>query len=229
MPSESQRRFEPAEDANERATEIVRAALRSQSPSLHLTPPENVVVLNAAALSEADTRGRVTVTLSSGATIHCRADDVRTDPQLVFLRTILTEEIGKAAAARRAPPSAPQTAARTTAAPSPTGPSFQFDTKGVDFSEWLRVFRQQVYSNWVIPYATMTLHGHTVLRFTIHRDGTITDMAIVQPSAVDAFTKAAFDAIKASTPVVPLPQAYPDENMVMTVTFYYNEAPAKDR
>ena len=105
------------------------------------------------------------------------------------------------------------------------GPSFQFDTKGVDFGSWLRRFRAQVYSNWMIPYAAMALHGHTVLRFTIHRDGTITDLMILQPSTVDAFTKAAFNAIKASNPTVPLPAEYPDDRMVMTVVFYYNETP----
>ena len=105
------------------------------------------------------------------------------------------------------------------------GPSFQFDTKGVDFGSWLRRFRAQVYGNWLIPYAAMALHGHTVLRFTIHKDGTITDLLILQPSSVDSFTKAAFNAIKASNPTVPLPAEYPDDHMVMTVIFYYNEMP----
>jgi TonB family protein len=105
------------------------------------------------------------------------------------------------------------------------GPSFQFDSKGVDFGSWLRRFKAQVYRNWLIPYAAMALHGHTVLRFTIHRDGSITDLIVLQPSSVDAFTTAAFNAIKGSNPTVPLPQEYPDENMVMTVIFYYNEMP----
>jgi TonB family protein len=105
------------------------------------------------------------------------------------------------------------------------GPSFQFDSKGVDFGSWLRRFRAQVYRNWLIPYAAMALHGHTVLRFTIHRDGSVTDLIVLQPSSIDAFTKAAFNAIKSSNPTVPLPQEYPDESMVMTVIFYYNETP----
>jgi len=105
------------------------------------------------------------------------------------------------------------------------GPSFQFDSKGVDFGSWLRRFRAQVYRNWLIPYAAMALHGHTVLRFTIHRDGSITDLIVLQPSSIDAFTKAAFNAITSSNPTVPLPQEYPDESMVMTVIFYYNENP----
>src|SRR5678815_5086766 len=106
-----------------------------------------------------------------------------------------------------------------------SGPSLQFDSKGVDFGSWLRRFRAQVYRNWLIPYAAMALHGHTVLRFTIHRDGAITDLIVLQPSSIDAFTKAAFNAIKTSNPTVVLPEAYPDESMVMTVIFYYNETP----
>jgi TonB family protein len=105
------------------------------------------------------------------------------------------------------------------------GPSFQFDSKGVDFGSWLRRFRAQVYRNWLIPYAAMALHGHTVIRFTIHKDGSITDLIVLQPSEIDAFTKAAFNAIKTSNPTVPLPQDYPDDRMVMTVIFYYNETP----
>jgi TonB family protein len=105
------------------------------------------------------------------------------------------------------------------------GPSMQFDTKGVDFGPWLKRFRTQVYKNWMIPYAAMSLHGHTTLRFTIRRDGTITDLVILQPSTVDAFTKSAFNALKAPDSGVPLPAEYPDDRMVMTVIFYYNETP----
>ena len=221
----------PAEDANDRATQIVRAALHSQSPRLHLTNPDHVVVLNVASLTDADDRGRLTVTLLSGATIHCRADDVRPDPQLAFLRTVLTEAISREAASRAAPPPAPPPPPPTdppqTATPSQFGPSFQFEAKGVDFGLWLRRFRTQVYHNWLIPSAAMALHGHTVLRFTIHRDGAITDLTVLQPSEVEVFTKAAFSALQASNPTIPLPQEYPDESMVMTVVFYYNEQPPK--
>jgi len=105
------------------------------------------------------------------------------------------------------------------------GPSFQFDSKGVDFGSWLRRFKAQVYRNWLIPYAAMALHGHTVLQFTIRKDGAISELHILQPSSVEAFTSAAANAIKASNPTIPLPSEYPDDQMVMTVIFYYNEMP----
>lgn len=105
------------------------------------------------------------------------------------------------------------------------GPSIQFDTKGVDFGWWMRRFRAQVYRNWLIPYAAMALHGHVVITFWIHKDGSISDVQVVQASSIDAFTKAAYNAIIASNPTIPLPKEYPDEKGQMTVIFYYNEMP----
>jgi TonB family protein len=207
----------PAEDVNNHATETVRAALRSQSSSLPLPPPERVVVVNVATLPNADDHGRVLVTLVSGATFHCRADDIRPDPRLTFLRTILAEEISKQAALRAAPPGG---------APGSFGPSFQFDTKGADFGEWQRSFVAQLRHNWMVPYAVANLHGHVVMSFTVHRDGAITDITVVQPSEVELFTKSAVNALEGSNPTVPLPQEYPDEKMVISVTFYFNEKPA---
>ncbi|HEX9368605.1 MAG TPA: TonB family protein [Vicinamibacterales bacterium] len=105
------------------------------------------------------------------------------------------------------------------------GPSIQFDTKGVDFGPWLRRFVAQIRRNWFVPYAAMSLRGHVVLSFKVHRDGSITDLQIMQPSSIDAFTKSAFNAIKLTNPTVPLPLEFPDENAPFIVTFYFNETP----
>jgi TonB family protein len=105
------------------------------------------------------------------------------------------------------------------------GPSIQFDTKGVDFGPWLRRFVAQIRRNWFVPYAAMSLRGHVVLSFKVHRDGSISDLQIMMPSTIDAFTKSAFNAIKLSNPTVPLPLEFPDENAPFIVTFYFNETP----
>jgi len=105
------------------------------------------------------------------------------------------------------------------------GPQIQFDTKGVEFGPWVRRFVAQVKRNWFIPYAAMSLRGHVVLTFNVHRDGRITDLTVLKPSAVEAFTNAAFNAILSSNPTQPLPPEYPDDRAFFTVTFYYNESP----
>ncbi|MEE2636749.1 MAG: TonB family protein [Acidobacteriota bacterium] len=105
------------------------------------------------------------------------------------------------------------------------GPDIQFDSKGVDFGSWLRRFRAQIYRNWFIPYAAMSMSGNVVLTFNVHKDGALTDLAIQRPSAVDAFTNSAFNAMRGSNPTYPLPPEYPDDQAFFTVTFYFNERP----
>jgi TonB family protein len=105
------------------------------------------------------------------------------------------------------------------------GQAIQFDTKGVEFGPWIRRFVQKVRRNWFVPDAAFTFHGRVVLQFNIHRDGHITDLVVAQPSDIDAFNRAAFNAILGSNPVEPLPPEYPDDKAFFTVTFYYNESP----
>ena len=110
-------------------------------------------------------------------------------------------------------------------APDSNFPSIQFDSKGVEFGPWLRRFVAQIRRNWFIPYAAMTMKGHVVVTFFVHKDGRITELKVVRPSSIDAFTNSAFNALAASNPTVPLPPEYPDDRAFFTVTFYFNEDP----
>jgi TonB family protein len=105
------------------------------------------------------------------------------------------------------------------------GPEIQFDTKGVEFGPWIRRFIAQVKRNWFIPYAAMSMKGHVAITFNVHKDGSITDLAVVGPCPVDAFNNAAFGALASSNPTQPLPPEYPSEKAFFTVTFFYNETP----
>jgi TonB family protein len=105
------------------------------------------------------------------------------------------------------------------------GPEIQFDTKGVEFGPWIRRFIAQVKRNWFVPYAAMSMSGHVVIQFNVHRNGSITDLTVVGPSAIEAFNTAAYGALRSSNPTQPLPPAYPAEQAFFTVTFFYNETP----
>ena len=105
------------------------------------------------------------------------------------------------------------------------GPWIQFDAKGVEFGPWIRRFAAQIRRNWFVPYAAMTMHGHVVLSFYVHKDGTISELRVVKPSGVDAFNNAAFNALLSSNPTQQLPEEYPDDQAFFTVTFFYNESP----
>jgi len=105
------------------------------------------------------------------------------------------------------------------------GSAIQFDTKGVEFGPWVRRFIAQIKRNWFIPQAAMALKGHVVVTFVVHKDGSITELGVAAPSAVDAFNNSSFNAIAASNPTQPLPPEYPDDKARFTITFYYNEPP----
>jgi TonB family protein len=108
------------------------------------------------------------------------------------------------------------------------GPQIQFDSKGVEFGPWIRRFVAQVKRNWFIPYAAMSLKGHVVITFYVHRDGRISELGVLGPSGVDSFDNAAYNALAWSNPTAPLPPEYPDDRAFFTVTFYYNEAPPQE-
>ena len=104
-------------------------------------------------------------------------------------------------------------------------PAIQFDSKGVEFGPWLRRFVAQVKRNWFVPYAAMSLKGHVVITFNVHKDGRITDLQVLRPSDVAAFNNAAMNALATSNPTMALPPEYPSDKAFFTVTFYYNESP----
>jgi TonB family protein len=101
----------------------------------------------------------------------------------------------------------------------------QFDTKGVEFGPWVRRFIAQVKRNWIVPYAAMSMKGRVVITFYVHKDGSLTDVSIVGPCPIEPFNNAAFGALSASNPTVPLPPEYPADKAFFTVTFFYNETP----
>ena len=107
------------------------------------------------------------------------------------------------------------------------GPSIQFDSKGIEFGPWIRRFVAQIRRNWFIPYVMMSrsMHGNVVLTFYVHRDGSISQLSVIKPASIQAFTNSAFNALSTSNPTQPLPPEYPDDQVFFTVTFYFNESP----
>jgi TonB family protein len=105
----------------------------------------------------------------------------------------------------------------------PFGAWIQFDTKGVEFGPWVRGFAARVKAHWIVPSEAMSNKGHVVLTFNAHKDGSITDLTLAEPSSLEAFNQAALSALTASNPLSALPPAYPAERAFFRVTFFYNE------
>ncbi len=79
--------------------------------------------------------------------------------------------------------------------------------------------------NWygIMPDLIRTgLKGVVTIRFTIHRDGHITDITILKSSGVPPYDNAAAKSLEASSPLKPLPADFPKDSERVTAMFYYN-------
>jgi len=63
--------------------------------------------------------------------------------------------------------------------------------------------------------------GTSLIRFTIKRDGSITDASIFKPSGTVTLDTAALRAVRATRTLPPLPDAFPNPTLTMRLSFEY--------
>ncbi len=100
-----------------------------------------------------------------------------------------------------------------------------FDTPGYDWGPYARKIYWVIWTNWTQgwpPAAWAGLKGMVTVHFTIHRDGTVSDIRIDAPSGTPAFDTCATVALEASSPLPPLPADFPKESEGISARFLYN-------
>lgn len=107
-----------------------------------------------------------------------------------------------------------------------------FESQWYDWGEYAQSMVSRIRVNW---YANMPqiirsgLQGVVTIRFTIHRDGRISDVTILQSSGVPPYDFAAKKAIELSSPLNALPKDFPRPSERVTAMFYYNTPLPGDR
>jgi protein TonB len=76
----------------------------------------------------------------------------------------------------------------------------------------------RINSNW---NSRQSAAGVTIMRFTIQRDGKITDIAVAQSSGYQMLDFLAQRALLAANPLPPLPAAYTNPTLVVNLNFEY--------
>ena len=108
--------------------------------------------------------------------------------------------------------------------------TMSFDTQDFPWGDYARKLYLIIRENWYarIPLAAREgIRGYSCQRFVIARDGAIASIRVERPSAVRPFNKAASDAIGASDPLPPLPDAFPNDSEGVTFCFFYNMYPGE--
>lgn len=108
-----------------------------------------------------------------------------------------------------------------------SGP-LSFESQWYDWGEYASSMVSKIRVNWYnnMPQLIQTgMKGVVTIRFTIQRDGRITDLEILSSSAVPPYDFAAKKAIGLSSPLNALPADFPNATERVTCMFFYNQEP----
>ena len=100
-----------------------------------------------------------------------------------------------------------------------------FETAWYDWGPYAQSMVSRIRVNWYanMPQLIRTgIGGVVTIRFTIQRDGRITEVIILKSSGHPPYDFAARKAIELSSPLNPLPSDFPNANERVTAMFYYN-------
>lgn len=100
-----------------------------------------------------------------------------------------------------------------------------FETSWYDWGPYAQSMVSKIRVNWYanMPQLIRTgIGGVVTIRFTIQRDGRITEVIILKSSGHPPYDFAARKAIELSSPLNPLPSDFPNANERVTAMFYYN-------
>jgi protein TonB len=103
-----------------------------------------------------------------------------------------------------------------------------FETQWYDWGEYAQSMVSKIRVNWYnnMPQLIQTgMKGVVTIRFTIQRDGRITNLEILSTSTVPPYDFAAKKAIELSSALPPLPKDFPNATERVTCMFFYNQEP----
>jgi len=103
-----------------------------------------------------------------------------------------------------------------------------FESQWYPWGEYAQSMISRIRVNWYnnMPQIIQTgLKGMVMIRFTIHRDGRISDVTMLSSSGIPPYDFAAKKAIELSSPLNPLPKDFPNDTERVTAGFFYNSEP----
>jgi protein TonB len=92
-----------------------------------------------------------------------------------------------------------------------------------EFGYYLVALRNAIQRAWAPPRGAAT--GHPLdakVRFTVHREGQVTDIEVERSSGLSYFDQAAFAAVR-NAALPPLPRGYESDELVVHFGFHYAE------
>jgi len=101
--------------------------------------------------------------------------------------------------------------------------AFTLNTTAWDWAPWMHRFEQDLYRNWIAPYAYLlgVISGVTRVRLVVELDGRAGSLEVLESEGHESLHQASVAALKAFAPYPPLPPGFPEENLVITISLHY--------
>ncbi len=93
-----------------------------------------------------------------------------------------------------------------------------------EWAPYINAFKQKLLRVWYAPVAYYRLgliHGYTIIKFTISRDGRLTDLKILDQKGHESLHLSSESAIRAVFPFKALPTGFPDRDLTITARMIY--------
>jgi hypothetical protein len=100
---------------------------------------------------------------------------------------------------------------------------FSLNTYEWNYAPWMHRFVQDLYRNWIAPYAYRlgVIYGVTRIRLVVEKDGRPSAMDIVEVEGHESLHKASLAALQAFAPYAPLPANFPEPQLVILLSLHY--------
>lgn len=102
--------------------------------------------------------------------------------------------------------------------------SITFDTREFKYETYMRRLKDRIEGIWHYPAdaATRGIYGDLLIRFTIQKNGRLSDVELVRTSGHRSLDQAAMQALKEGEPYWPLPDEWGKDALTVTGHFVYS-------
>ncbi len=103
---------------------------------------------------------------------------------------------------------------------------FRLSTYDWNYEPWLGAFVSKLGRVWHAPFAYYMglVHGYTVIRFKVNREGKLLEYEVLEHSGHGALNLSSVNAIESTFPFRELPEHFPHEVLEITATLVYPDA-----
>ena len=93
-----------------------------------------------------------------------------------------------------------------------------------EWAPYINYFKKRLYQVWYVPsayYRLGLIHGYTIIRFTMNRDGTLSGYEVLIHEGHSSLQQSSIGAVTAAFPLKELPAHFPEETLTLTLRLIY--------